>query len=285
MPTVGAIRGSLDEELAAKMACPTNPLLVVLQIEIRPGSTRSNCKDGLLFRRIWIHHDRFPLVLGGLVTLERVAGTFLALLVLAIAAKLVCSESGLAAVACTVNPQADLLLDSLSIALRRSSPFVRTQSQPIFGEQRSSFLFLDCAAFGGSLREPGVQVLDGLRDRCWNSRSSGESFGCLFLWLGSSTIEGSDKATTKSESTNTYVVVCSGIVSAGGADCSPEGAPSTPEMEPLFELPLRKTLLALLMKREKPGGLSPEPPAPPVVGELIVGDRRLPNCDDLTKMI
>ena len=43
-------------------------------------------------------------------------------------------------------------------------------------------------------------------------------------------------------------------------------------MDSRLELPLRSTLLALLMKRESPGGLSPEPPALPVAGELIVGD-------------
>ena len=79
--------------------------------------------------------------------------------------------------------------------------------------------------------------------------------------------------------TYAYLMVCSGIVSAGALEASAGGSSSRPEIEPLFELPLRSTLLALLMNRESPGGLSPEPPAPPAVGVLMVGDIGLP--DDL----
>ncbi len=83
-----------------------------------------------------------------------------------------------------------------------------------------------------------------------------------------------------------HLVVCSGIVSAGGREDSSLGSSSRPELEPLFELPRRSTLLALLMNRERPGDLSPEPPAPPAVGELMVGDLLfVANCDDLTGVI
>lgn len=66
---------------------------------------------------------------------------------------------------------------------------------------------------------------------------------------------------------------CSGIASAGAVEVPPEGSSSKPETEPLLELPRFNTLLALLMKRVSPGGLSPEPPAPPDGWELIVDSK------------
>lgn len=82
-----------------------------------------------------------------------------------------------------------------------------------------------------------------------------------------------------------HLAVCSGIVSAGGREDSSLGSSSRPELEPLFELPRRNTLLALLTNRERPGDLSPEPPAPPVAGELMTGGRLFrSNGDALTRM-
>ena len=121
MPTIGTLVGSACKELVALM---TLSAAFLLRSYCQPSHARPNRKDIELLRAR-IHLDCLPFVLGCLITLDRVSGTFLALSVLAIIAKFVGAISSLTAMTRATDPYADILLDPFGVALRWAGPFFR----------------------------------------------------------------------------------------------------------------------------------------------------------------
>ena len=68
----------------------------------------------------------------------------------AIAAKLVLAEAGLATVTGAVDPHPDRLLDPECVCCDRDCPFARFQSEAIFRKQCPRFFFLQGTRFFGS---------------------------------------------------------------------------------------------------------------------------------------
>lgn len=207
-----------------------------------------------------------------------------AALVLAIATDVVGSVESLAMMARPLNSHSNFLLDPLGVSCHRSSPLFRAYSEAIFSEQYPSFLFLYCAGLCSCLREScvvGPKVSNGLSDssRDGKCRCRCFTFGDWFSSLnGRPAVKDQYFMAHWSIVHCAYMDSCSGIASAGALVVSSEGCSSVLEIEPLLEPPLLTNLLALLMRRESTGGLSPEPPEPPGAGELIMyGDLKL-NC-------
>ena len=121
MATIGTLVGSACKELAALV---TLSAAFLLRSHCQPSPARQNGKDAC-FLRARIHLDCLPLVLGCLITLDRVSGTFLALSVLAITAKFVGAIGSLTAMTGATDPYADTLLYPLGVALRWAGPFFR----------------------------------------------------------------------------------------------------------------------------------------------------------------
>ena len=111
----------------------------------------------------------------------RVARTFLATSVLAIAADAFRTECCLATVARAVNSHANLLFDPWYTCSLRFGPLTGLQSQSVPGKQHASFLLL-CSA--GLLRvhsRARLVVFDGLCDPGWDGGTGSlfTSRGCL----------------------------------------------------------------------------------------------------------
>ena len=209
MPTLGADILGYEEYFLTVMALPSDPnanlfalaechwkgLLGVARIPARPfieffaelhilPSPARPDSEQLLFcvlarsSRLVL---RFVVLLLNLFdTFGRIARTFLASLMLAVAADLIGAIASLATMTCAPDPHADFLLNSFSVARHRPSPLVRTEGHAIFGKQYSSFLLLSCAALSCCLCGPCAgrsKIADGLLNGSRNGRSRSREGG------------------------------------------------------------------------------------------------------------
>ena len=122
MSAVGALVDLAWEKCVAHMACSADPLRDRLICDLFTSCSRGYGQRFQIQSRVRHCSSRtacgcHPFSLLLLCSLRREARTFFAAIVLAVAADLIWTEGGLAAMACTVHTHANLLLHALRVRL------------------------------------------------------------------------------------------------------------------------------------------------------------------------